>query len=96
MLCRIHTDANNTKIRKKLLFTAQSISNKIDIFFIANLSIPGDVRTTIKSGSRFNVTWHLGYPHQGGYRLELLDPNEKKLLDLTHNGDGFVGQEDTT
>lgn len=43
----------------------------------------GDVTTTIKAGTKFDVTWHLGYPHQGGFRLELLDANEKHLLDLT-------------
>ena len=37
----------------------------------------------IKAGSTFNVTWHLGYPHQGGFKLELLDSNEKKIMELT-------------
>ena len=52
----------------------------------------GDVKTTIKAGTKFDVTWHLGYPHQGGFRLDLLDANEKHLLDLTpvSNGSKWV------
>ena len=26
-----------------------------------------------QSGSTLNFTWHLGYPHGGGYRLELVE-----------------------
>jgi hypothetical protein len=26
--------------------------------------VAGEVRTSIKAGTKFNVTWHLGYPHQ--------------------------------
>ena len=33
------------------------------------------------------MTWHLGYPHQGGFLLELLDPEEKHLMYLTPGGD---------
>jgi hypothetical protein len=51
--------------------------------FYSFLFFAGDVKTTIKAGTKFDVTWHLGYPHQGGFRLELLDANEKHLLDLT-------------
>ena len=47
------------------------------------LTVAGDVRTTIKAGTTFNISWHLGYPHQGGFRLELLDADEKHLQDLT-------------
>ena len=47
------------------------------------LFFAGDVKTSIKAGTSFDVTWHLGYPHQGGFRLELLDANEKPFLDLT-------------
>ncbi|CAL8102783.1 unnamed protein product [Orchesella dallaii] len=49
----------------------------------------GRYRTSLLAGSTFNATWHLGYAHQGGYRLELFDRQENKLLDLTpneHNG----------
>ena len=44
------------------------------------------------------MTWHLGYPHQGGFLLELLDPEEKHLMYLTPSDDGarkFVS-DDTT
>ena len=33
----------------------------------------GTVMTTLVAGEKLNVTWHLGYPHQGGYLLELRD-----------------------
>jgi len=56
----------------------------------------GDVRTSIKAGTKFNVTWHLGYPHQGGFRLELLGPDEKKVKDLTPTGNGPFVLGDTT
>ena len=36
----------------------------------------GDERTLLASGSTLNFTWHLGYPHGGGYRLELVDPGQ--------------------
>ena len=45
------------------------------------------MRTTLKAGTTFNVTWHLGYPHQGGFTLELLDPEERHLMYLTPSGD---------
>ena len=51
--------------------------------FFYSFFFAGDVTTTIKAGTKFDVTWHLGYPHQGGFRLELLDASEKHLLDLT-------------
>ena len=34
------------------------------------------------------MTWHLGYPHQGGFLLELLDAQEKHLMYLTPDGGG--------
>ncbi len=43
----------------------------------------GTLKTSILSGSSFNVTWHLGYPHRGGYRIQVLDSREKPILDLT-------------
>ena len=58
------------------------------------ISISGGVKTSIKAGTSFNVTWHLGYPHQGGFRLELLDPHEKRLRDFTPTDEYVVG--DTT
>ena len=42
------------------------------------------------------MTWHLGYPHQGGFKLELLDPQERVVQTLApEEGDGYV-DEDTT
>ncbi|CAD5219518.1 unnamed protein product [Bursaphelenchus okinawaensis] len=29
--------------------------------------------TTLKTGTRYNVTWRLQYPHQGGFRIRLID-----------------------
>nr|XP_053637941.1 uncharacterized protein LOC128692680 isoform X2 [Cherax quadricarinatus] len=43
----------------------------------------GNIRTSLLQGSSFNVTWHLAYPHRGGFRLELLDAQERPLTDLT-------------
>ena len=56
----------------------------------------GEIRTSVKAGTKFNVTWHLGYPHQGGFRLELLDANEKVIQELTQAGDGKFVLGDTT
>jgi hypothetical protein len=47
-----------------------------------------------------NVTWHLGYPHRGGFKIELLDQNDKFLSLLTpgtggSKKDGFI-DDDTT
>lgn len=43
---------------------------------------PGETRTVLKAGSTLNVSWHLGYPHGGGYRLELVSPGEGQALQL--------------
>jgi hypothetical protein len=56
----------------------------------------GDVKTTLKAGTRFNVTWHLGYPHQGGFKLELLDADGRFLRDLTVPNEGEYVTGDTT
>ena len=37
-------------------------------------------RTVLMSGSPVNVTWHLGYPHGGGYRVELTCPSTVSTL----------------
>merc|ERR1719167_300230 len=54
----------------------------LDLDFLDSFRTSGDcgmesggLRTTLKSGSSFNLTWHLGYPHGGGYRLELVSPS---------------------
>ena len=41
---------------------------------------PGDKRTSLLAGSQLNFTWHLGYPHGGGYRLELVEGSRSRLL----------------
>ncbi|XP_021958125.1 uncharacterized protein LOC110854037 [Folsomia candida] len=56
----------------------------------------GHLKTSLAAGKGFNVTWHLGYAHQGGYRLELLDQNENKLMDLTPTNDNTFHQGQTT
>jgi hypothetical protein len=43
----------------------------------------GDIVTTIPSGKPLKISWHLGYPHQGGVTVELLDANDRLLLDLS-------------
>lgn len=44
----------------------------------------GNIKTTIPlNGEKLKVEWHLGYSHGGGIKLELLDAQEQKLLDLT-------------
>merc|ERR1719357_1468224 len=48
----------------------------------------GTERTPLKAGSRINITWHLAYPHMGGFRLEVLDPKERRIRDLTPNQEG--------
>ncbi|XP_076346405.1 uncharacterized protein LOC143244864 isoform X2 [Tachypleus tridentatus] len=54
--------------------------------------------TTLPAGASFNVTWHLAYPHKGGFKLELLDQNERLLTDLTPTTSetNYVGSQDTT
>uniref|UniRef100_A0AAG5DA54 Microtubule-associated protein tau n=1 Tax=Anopheles atroparvus TaxID=41427 RepID=A0AAG5DA54_ANOAO len=43
----------------------------------------GSLKTSFIEGSTFNVSWHLAYPHRGGFRLEVLDAKEKPVLNLT-------------
>ena len=47
----------------------------LDLDFLDNIRTSGDcgmeegqTRTVLQSGSSLNLTWHLGYAHQGGYR----------------------------
>ncbi|KAK4296451.1 hypothetical protein Pmani_031050 [Petrolisthes manimaculis] len=49
----------------------------------ATSSSPCDIKTSLLRGTSLNVTWHLAYPHQGGFRLELMDAQERPLSDLT-------------
>ena len=46
----------------------------------------GNVKTSIPNGQKLRVDWHLGYAHRGGFKIELLDKNEKSLIDFT----GFI------
>ena len=50
----------------------------------------GELFTDLVAGDTINVTWHLGYVHNGGFKIELLDSNEKHVKDLTPVGK-FVG-----
>ena len=51
----------------------------------------GDIKTTMPAGQRHKITWHLGYAHQGGIRLELYDGQDRKIQDLTQSSNsGFV------
>lgn len=43
-----------------LIFIFIFISFSLHLFVF----ISGDVKTTLLSGSNFNVTWHLAYPHK--------------------------------
>ncbi|XP_078043273.1 DOMON-like domain-containing protein nahoda isoform X2 [Augochlora pura] len=65
-------------------------ARKYDLDFLDNARTPGpcgmprgDIKTTLLSGSNFNVTWHLAYPHRGGFRLQILDALDRPLVDLT-------------
>ncbi|XP_066143136.1 uncharacterized protein [Euwallacea fornicatus] len=57
----------------------------------------GNVKTSLLSGSKFNVSWHLGYPHKGGFKIQLLDELERPVLDLTPQVEGseFVSDDAT-
>ena len=50
------------------------------------------MRTKLKAGTSFNVTWSLAYPHQGGFKLEVLDPKDRPIRTLTPlmDGDEFI------
>jgi len=42
----------------------------------------GAPRTVLKSGGEVNVSWHLGYPHGGGYKVELTCPSTNRTFQL--------------
>ena len=52
----------------------------------------GNVKTPIVAGWPLNVTWHLGYPHDGGFNLEILDKNGASIKNLTDGFDGASGK----
>ncbi|XP_033738830.1 uncharacterized protein LOC117326259 isoform X2 [Pecten maximus] len=76
-------------------------ARKYALDFLDNLRTPGPcgmpkglgALTTFKAGTKINVTWHLGYPHQGGYHLAVLDHNDNVVHDFFQ---GFIGQNDPT
>ena len=44
----------------------------------------GNIKTTISNdGSKFQISWHLGYAHGGGIKLEILDENDSTFVPLT-------------
>lgn len=50
--------------------------------------------TLVEAGKPLNVTWHLGYPHNGGVKIELLDAQDKKIMSLTPQGKYVGAKED--
>uniref|UniRef100_A0A914XNI3 Uncharacterized protein n=1 Tax=Plectus sambesii TaxID=2011161 RepID=A0A914XNI3_9BILA len=56
--------------------------------------------TTLYTNTPYNLTWRMQYPHQGGYRLTLLDATGRQLQALTRPSTssqaGFSGLEDQT
>jgi len=48
----------------------------------------GHERTKLKAGTSLNVTWSLGYPHKGGFYLEVLDPKDRSIRTLTPEQEG--------
>ncbi|GAB6031628.1 hypothetical protein CHUAL_009388 [Chamberlinius hualienensis] len=79
-------------------------ARKYDLDFLDNIRTPGpcgmpqgEDRTTIVAGSTFNVTWHLAYPHRGGYRLQLLTDEGRPWMNLTpSSGPNAFLREDAT
>lgn len=57
----------------------------------------GQDRTKLKAGTSLNVTWHLAYPHRGGFRLEVLDPKDRPIRTLTpeNAGDRYISGDPT-
>jgi len=50
----------------------------------------GNFSTDLSARDAINVTWHLGYPHRGGFKIQLLDSRGRHLQDLTPEGE-WVG-----
>ncbi|XP_071117126.1 uncharacterized protein [Haliotis cracherodii] len=42
--------------------------------------------TEFKAGSQVKVTWHLAYPHQGGFYLQVLDKSNREVVRYQQNG----------
>jgi len=58
----------------------------------------GEKETQIPAGTTLNVTWSLGYPHKGGFKLEVLDSKDRPLRTLTPkiNEQDFIVGDPTT
>jgi len=54
----------------------------------------GDIKTNLQAGGSLNLTWSLGYPHPGGYRLTLVNPttSNQKVLIPTSGSDWETAQ----
>ncbi|RCN37772.1 hypothetical protein ANCCAN_16323 [Ancylostoma caninum] len=53
--------------------------------------------TNLLAGSTYNFTWRMQYPHQGGYRIVLIDKDGKTIEELAPiNGIEFAGADDQT
>jgi len=50
----------------------------------------GTERTVLEAGSTLNVTWSLGYAHKGGYKIELINGTQSKLLAPDVEGQQWV------
>ena len=62
-------------------------ARKYDLDFLDNFRTSGDCgmnpgtdKTVLEAGALVNVTWHLGYPHRGGYKLEFFNNGKSTLL----------------
>ena len=60
----------------------------------------GAVKTSLIVNKQLNITWHLAYPHQGGFKLELFDSDENLVKSLTpinggSKGKGWIDQDTT-
>ena len=56
------------------------------------------LRTDLLAGSQLEVSWFMAYPHQGGFRVELMDDQDNVIQTLAPNGDfdNFTGLYDQT
>eukprot|EP00092_Neocalanus_flemingeri_P036033 GFUD01039233.1.p1 GENE.GFUD01039233.1~~GFUD01039233.1.p1 ORF type:complete len:472 (+),score=185.88 GFUD01039233.1:193-1608(+) len=68
-------------------------ARQLDLDFLDSFRTEGDcgmesgtLRTSLTAGSLLNLTWHLGYPHGGGYRLELVSPKQSLAMLLVPAG----------
>ncbi|CAK9300686.1 unnamed protein product [Gordionus sp. m RMFG-2023] len=46
--------------------------------------------TNILPGSTFDITWHLGYPHKGGFRIELINSKDEVIMVLAPNSSNIT------